>query len=420
MPRPKGSKNKPEPSVDMTGFDDEEWQEDQSTAAGVPPSALQHGFGGAFDDAPLLPPTTPSGSSSSPSRQPPTSPSKSASSAGSRKPISSKQHLTQMSPSVSFHNIKQIKDESTPQAAKVLWGKYIASAAQESRVVPSELKAPLETEYNTPKKTNGPIANNVYAPRRYSDLDLSSVLEGVKDVVHQAEIYHGNCHESQWVSKVVTPIMSQIQKLRSSVLGGRGISDMNIATVKIAPSVLFPTSLVNTFRDGNKKVDYALALKLTSDEDMVLKSAVKKYRVPGGASINQTQSDWTAFVPMFTPVEVKVDGSDPLIQLGIWVSAEVEKRYLEAYTFDLPFPAIAVSNHQWDFWIAYAEELSVKQQQGGKSYRVRFLGPIDMGHTRNATGVFRILHVLKAIVRWGLEVYEPDFMENVFKRYSED
>ncbi|KAL8880105.1 MAG: hypothetical protein Q9198_002419, partial [Flavoplaca austrocitrina] len=140
MPRPKGNKNKPKPSVDMTGFDDEEWQEDQSTAAGVPPSALQHGFGGAFDDAPLLPPTTPSGSSSSPSRQPPTSPSKSASSAGSRKPISSKQHLAQMSPSVSFHNIKQIKDESTPQAAKVLWGKYIASAAQESRVVPSELK----------------------------------------------------------------------------------------------------------------------------------------------------------------------------------------------------------------------------------------------------------------------------------------
>ena len=178
--------------------------------------------------------------------------------------------------------------------------------------------------------------------------------------------------------------------------------------------------MVNTFRDGNKKVDYALALKLTSDEDLVLKSAVKKYRVPGGASINQTQSHWTAFVPMFTPVEVKVDGSDPLIQLGIWVSAEVEKRYLEAYTFDLPFPAIAVSNHQWDFWIAYAEKLSVKQQQGGKSYRVRFLGPIDMGHTRNATGVFRILHVLKAIVRWGLEVYEPDFMENVFKRYSED
>ncbi|KAL9034752.1 MAG: hypothetical protein Q9180_005234 [Flavoplaca navasiana] len=420
MPRPPGSKNKPKPPVNTTGFDDEEWQEAQSTAAGVPPSTPQRHFGGAFDDAPLFPPTTPSGSSSSPSRAAPTSPSKSASSAGSRKPISSKQHLAQMSPSVSFHNIKQFKDESTPQAAKDLWDKYIASAVHQSRVVPSELKAPLETEYNTPKKTNGPIANNVYAPRLYPDRDLLSVLEGVKDVVHQAEVYHGNCHESQWVSKVITPIMSQIQKLRSSVLGGRGISDMNIATVKISPSVLFPTSLVNTFRDGNKKVDYALALKLTSDEDLVLKSAVKKYRVPGGASINQTQSDWTAFVPMFAPVEVKVDGSDPLIQLGIWVSAEVEKRYLEAYTFDLPFPAIAVSDHHWDLWIAYAEGISVKQQQGGKPYRVRFLGPIEMGHTGNATGVFRILYVLKAIVRWGLEVYEPEFMENVFKRYSED
>lgn len=118
---------------------------------------------------------------------------------------------------------------------------------------------------------------------------------------------------------------------------------------------------------------------------------------------------------MFQHTEVKVDGSDPLIQLAIWVCAEVEKRYREGYTLDLPFQLIAISEEYWEFWIAYSEEVPINQRQpGGKPYRVQFLGPKPMGYTGDATGVFKILHVLKAIVRWGLEVYEPA----VFDRYN--
>ena len=192
------------------------------------------------------------------------------------------------------------------------------------------------------------------------------------------------------------------------------------ASVLISPPELCPTSLVHTFRDGNKKIDYALALELTQQEEQKLKNAVTKYRIPGAAGVNQTQSKWTAFVPMFQYTEVKVDGSDPLIQLAIWVCAEVEKRHREGYTLDLPLPLIAISEEYWEFWIAYSEEVPINQRQpGGKPYRVQFLGPKPMGYTGDATGVFKILHVLKAIVRWGLEIYEPAFMEHVFGRYNQ-
>ena len=86
---------------------------------------------------------------------------------------------------------------------------------------------------------------------------------------------------------------------------------------------------------------------------------------------------------------------------------------------NLPFVAIAVNGEEWSLSIAYSEKLSDKEQQpGGKPYRVQFLGSVRMGHTGDAAGVFRILHVLKAIVRWGQHIYEPQFMKHVYARYN--
>ncbi|KAL8916477.1 MAG: hypothetical protein Q9172_006287 [Xanthocarpia lactea] len=212
--------------------------------------------------------------------------------------------------------------------------------------------------------------------------------------------------------------MNRLHKLRSFKSTARPVRALNIAASQIAPPLLCPTSSVNTFKDGNKKVDYALALLLTKKEESVLNSAVSLYRVEGGASINQTHG-WTAVVPMFAHIEVKVDECDPMIQLAIWICAEAEKRYLEGYTLDLPFVAIAVNGEDWSLSIAHSEKLSDKEQQlGGKPYRVQFLGSVRMGHTGDAAGVFRILHVLKAIVRWGQEIYEPQFMKHVYARYK--
>ncbi|KAI4129620.1 MAG: hypothetical protein LQ341_006546 [Variospora aurantia] len=393
------------------------------------PSTPDRPIAGSLYGAPMprLPPTTPSGKSASPAKsarkspskspsKPRTaSPSKSNSTSSSSRVIIHKNQLAQMSPSTSFEGIGLVKNDACPKAAKVFWNKYIKSVLHEDEIVPKELRAQLEEEFNTPMKTKGPISKYTYAAKLYDAVDMSKVLETVVDVVEQA-CKQRDSHEPQWVSKVVTPIMSRVQKLKSSVSAkGRHIDDLNISSVSIAPLSLCPTSIVDGFKDANKKVDYALALELTHEERITLQSDVTEYRVPGGASINQTQG-WTAFKPMFTCTEVKVDGDDPMIQLAVWVSAEVEKRRQEGYATDLPFPAIAVDGDHWDLWIAYSADIDAKK--GGKGYRVQFLGPIAMGNTCNAFGVFKILHVLKAIVRWGLEVYDPHFKANVLARFE--
>ena len=167
------------------------------------------------------------------------------------------------------------------------------------------------------------------------------------------------------------------------------------------------------YKDADKEVDYALAIKLSHEELVILQTAVNKFHVKG-ASINQTQG-WTAYIPMWSAIEVKVDARDPLVQLGAWICAGYEKQSLEGYSMKLPIPAIAIYGDQWLLWIAYA--IKIAQVPGGKPYRVQFIGPVDMGNTRNAMGVFKILHVLKAMVRWGLEVFEPHFQTDVLARY---
>ena len=123
---------------------------------------------------------------------------------------------------------------------------------------------------------------------------------------------------------------------------------------------------------------------------------------------------------MFANLVVETDGRDPLIQLGVWIAAEFEKRNFEGHPMDIPVPAIAIYGDQWYFWIARSRGLSAKERAPkGKNYRVDLLGPMPMGNTFGAAGVFQILHVLEAVVRWGLDVYKPDYYEKVLAKYKE-
>ncbi|KAL9014826.1 MAG: hypothetical protein Q9173_000534 [Seirophora scorigena] len=396
---------------------------------GAPPTPNRPIAGSLYGASkPGLPPTTPLGMSASPAKSPRKSPSKSPSKSRTRSPsktgsssskdVIKKEQLAQMSPSVRFGEIGLIKEQPGSKPLKDIWSKYLMLATDEDQVVPKELMAQLEVKYNTPMKTQRPVKKWSYAAGLYNATDMPLVLDTVVDVVNQARMQR-NSHEPQWVSKVVTPIMARLQRLASSVSAkGRGIDDLNISSVQIAPPELYPISLVDGFKDLNKKVDYALALLLTDEEQRTLISAVEKYLVPGGTSINQTH-DWTSVKPIFQTTEVKVDARDPLIQLAVWICAELEKRNLEGYSLGLPIPAIAIEGHYWSLWIAYAFKIASKDQKvGGKPYRVQFFGPVNIGSTEDAMGVFKILHVLKAIVRWGLEVYEPQFMKHVFARYK--
>ena len=122
---------------------------------------------------------------------------------------------------------------------------------------------------------------------------------------------------------------------------------------------------------------------------------------------------------MFVNFEVKKDDRDPLVQLGAWIAADYEKRALEKYPMEIPVLAITVDGDHWQLWIACSVKVPKKEQRG-KTYRVQFTGPMDTGDTLSREGVFRILHVLKAVVQWGFEVYEPNYFRKVFARYKKN
>ncbi|KAL8916478.1 MAG: hypothetical protein Q9172_006288 [Xanthocarpia lactea] len=163
MAPPNESNNTAKAQIDQADLDKEMWQEDHPMATrsktGVPPSTPQRYTGGAFHGAPFLAHTAPSGSSSSPEKS------------------------------------GRIKDKSTPKSTVDLWKKYISQAIHEPCVVPLELKPELETEYNTPIKSKGPVANNVYAIGLYAKDDLLLVLDTVKTVVEDLYEHRGRCHE---------------------------------------------------------------------------------------------------------------------------------------------------------------------------------------------------------------------------------
>ena len=153
---------------------------------------------------------------------------------------------------------------------------------------------------------------------------------------------------------------------------------------------------------------------------MTLSTAGLKYRVPGPASINQTDNKLSKFKPMFANFEIKVDDRDPLVQLGVWAAAEFSKRQLEAYPMNVPIPSITIDGDIWQLYIAYATEDPKKTGvPRGKAFRAKFIGPVDIGDTKSIKGIFKILHITKAIVRWGIEVYKPEYFEKVMKIYRQ-
>ncbi|KAL9593981.1 MAG: hypothetical protein Q9219_007277 [cf. Caloplaca sp. 3 TL-2023] len=378
---------------------------------------------------PPLPPVTPARNSRSPVRPSTRSPSKKSSSptksafslttsSGSRD-ITKKEQLAQMSPMITFDSISYIRDDSIPKSVLRLWMDYIAPAKDEKRIIPEEFKEMLKAEFDTPKKTKDKPSNGNYGPNLYDAQDLTAVWKSVAATFHRADKNRGNTAEPQWISDVVNRLFQTVTELSAYAKPDkRNIESLNISTVTITPTELCPTSLTDAFKPANKKIDQAFALDITKEEKHTLNARVDKYQVSCGASINQTHG-WTAFKPMFANLEIKVDDRDPLIQMGAWVAAEYTKRELEGYPMDIPIPAMIIDGDEWAFHIAYSIQIPKKMRtQGGKSFEVQFVGPVKMGNTGEIQGIFKILHVLKAVVRWGLEVYEPEYFKKVLDKYK--
>ncbi|KAL8992724.1 MAG: hypothetical protein Q9169_006887 [Polycauliona sp. 2 TL-2023] len=247
----------------------------------------------------------------------------------------------------------------------------------------------------TPTKTKAVPDERNYAANLYTLKEMSYVMYLVNDIADQAEKNRGRCTEPEWVSEVVGPLLSQFTRLSlCRATGKRTISHYNI------------------------KIDHALAIDITNEETRTLSGNGPKYRVQGSASINQTQGNH-AFHPMFANFGVKVDGRDPLVHLAVWFAAELEKRAIEGYPTNIPMPSIEIYKDAWHVYLAYAMFVPEDQRpDNGKNYRVQFAGPVAMGDTASIEGIFRIFHVLKAIVRWGTDVYGPEYFEKILAIYK--
>ncbi|KAL8938592.1 MAG: hypothetical protein Q9211_003134 [Gyalolechia sp. 1 TL-2023] len=360
--------------------------------------------------------STAQSSSRSPTKSRSRSPTKTNTSHGSRV-IGKKEQLAFMEPGVFFDDIQEIRDPSVPKSVSNFWKDYIMLAKDEQKVVPEELKSKLKDQLDTPMKTKMQIPESSYSPNLYGAQDVMNIHALVDGIVKRAASHRKKIHEPQWVSTVVGPLIAVLETLPSMmpVLSTRSIESLNI--VSIQPRELCPSSPDEVFALADKKIDHALAIELARDELRRLQTGGSKYRVGGEPSINQTYA--CAFKFMFVNFEVKVDDRDPLIQLGIWIASELEKRFREGYPMDVPIPAVAIYGDDWHLWIAYATKVPAKQRRkDGKAYQVQFLGPIIMGNTYGHAAVYKIFHVLKAVIQWGLEVYQRDYVEKVVARYK--
>lgn len=175
---------------------------------------------------------------------------------------------------------------------------------------------------------------------------------------------------------------------------------MASTTTEISPQSLCPYSDdPSIFKDLDRRIDYAIGLQLSDQERDSLERGY--FQENTHTSINQT-SNFANLTPLFVNIEVKRRhvNRDPMIQLAAWITAEFQKRKIEGYSLDMPVFAIAVDGDLWELYIAYSEAPLAEVD-----YRINFLGPFDMGHTKSFPGMFQILDVLCCLSRWGLGEY---------------
>lgn len=137
----------------------------------------------------------------------------------------------------------------------------------------------------------------------------------------------------------------------------------------------------------DQEIDFAMGLDLSYKKFTTLQHGVFSEGTP---SINQTAS-FTNLIPIFA--NIKVNGPktsrDPLIQLGIWITAEFNKRKKERYSLDMPVLAIVVEADYWNLYMVFAIE-----DNACGTFKCSFVGPTPMGSTLDLLGVYRILDKL--------------------------
>lgn len=238
------------------------------------------------------------------------------------------------------------------------------------------------------------------------------------DAFEMAKAWRSSTTEAHWISVVVGPILHLLRRLSpfqgKDKTTNENLTVLDITTVEISPSELCPYSNEpDLFRDLDKKIDYAVGLRLARRHIRDLQDATY---ATGTKSINQT-STFANLTPLFLNIEVKkrhVD-RDPAIQLAAWVAAEFTKRRLEGYPLDMPVLAVEIEADGWLLHVVCAQE----NPRRPADFDLVFLGPLRIGETYSLPDTYRLLENLCDMAIWGQSVYREWFEANVLARYGE-
>ena len=216
--------------------------------------------------------------------------------------------------------------------------------------------------------------------------------------------------ESSWNSEVHSRI------LRLAFEGHwkeREIWYEDITSAKISNRSLLPWN-ISTGAMQSKMVDYAIVIKpsrdFSIDASQCLHSRIIEKLRPekGGASINQTASEWVRFKIIAVNIETKrgaVDEDKAHVQLGTWITAQFARlRQLTSFDTELPsLPVLSVQGKRWLLMIA-----SMKANG-----RIDMIEDLMLGETGSVTGVYQVMAALRRLAQWVNDKYRPWFERKV-------
>lgn len=200
----------------------------------------------------------------------------------------------------------------------------------------------------------------------------------------------------QWKSFTVAPMLGLVETLLQDV---RGESTVKIVDLSSEPLVGADGHAQDPGAEGpdgpaGGALDFAVGVPLAPYQSFLLKTTGRRTNPTGG---------YAEYVPLFLGICVGDWGSggcgSALDRLGKWAAAQLRG----SGDAEVPLIAVVVETGRWSLYVAYANGPG----------EVVLVGPEGIGSTAEEDGVFRVLHVLEGLARWGSKEYR-DWVERKY------
>ncbi|KAI9766456.1 MAG: hypothetical protein M1840_006563 [Geoglossum simile] len=284
----------------------------------------------------------------------------------------------------------------------------IYDAIQTEGLLPANMKD-LITKFLSGK---GELSSGFHFARRsptatiHRDMRLWEEVKIIRK--YSCRAYELNEAESGWGASVISRILTAA--VEYSPLADQ-VQYFDMTTARIFPEKLLPAYANGQVDFASRKIDHVFASEPSESQQTKVNNVLKT--LPFNEHfINQTDYEPLKFKPIFMNLKAKIpqSSSNPLVQLAIWTAAgynrQLELLKCKEQEPELPpIPALVVTGHHWEYYIAY------RQASGA----IIMQGPKHFGTTLDHIGIYGIIRGLQAIMKWGCNDWQPWF-EQVFAK----